>query len=151
MEIGLENLMQEVTQRKIWSDPNVQNLKLWFGIGTQYHKYEFSQPPGSCVETYTSFYVFSEPKWLTIWVGYWTPTKTHHCSSASHHPTPPPQNHYLWHTIGNNIVSWFGAICPLWQAPVPFLNNMKLLISSCQRTIVIKAHIDRLKHVVMIQ
>jgi hypothetical protein len=27
--------------------------------------YEFSQPPGSYVETCTSFYVFSGPRWLT--------------------------------------------------------------------------------------
>jgi hypothetical protein len=52
--------------------------------------YEFKLPFGSYVETCTSFYVFSGPKQLSSWVGYWTPTQLHHHLSASHHPTPPP-------------------------------------------------------------
>ncbi len=113
--------------------------------------YESSQPPESYVETCTSLYVFSGLRWLTGWVCYWTPTKPHHRLSTSHCPTPPPRHHHLQHTIGNDSVSWFGAIRPLWQAPVPFLNAAKLLISLRQCPVTINAHITRLKHVVMIQ
>jgi hypothetical protein len=52
--------------------------------------YKFSQPPEYYVETCTSFYVFSGLRWLTRWVGYWTPTKPHHYLSTYHRPTPPP-------------------------------------------------------------
>jgi hypothetical protein len=79
------------------------------------------------------------------------PTQPHHCSSASYCWTPPPRQDYLQHTIGNSSVSWFGAIRPLWRASVPFLNNAKLLILSCWRTVAIDARINQLKHVVMIQ
>jgi hypothetical protein len=91
--------------------------------------YEFSQPPESYKKTCTSFYVFLGLRWLTGLVGYWTPTQLHHLLSASHCRTPPPQHHYLLHTIGKECTSWFGAIRPLWWAPVSFLNNAKLLIS----------------------
>ncbi len=112
---------------------------------------KLSQPPESYVETCTSFYVFSGLRWLTGWIGYWTPTKMHHRSSASHRPTPPPRHHYLRHTISNDIVSWFGAICPLWRAPVPFLNTVKSLILLRRCPVAIDARINCLKHVVMIQ
>ncbi len=113
--------------------------------------YKFSQPPESYIETCTSFYVFSGLRWLTGWVGYWTPTQSHHHSSASHRPTPPPRHHYLWHTIGNNSMSWFGAICLLWRAPVPFLHDAKLIILSCQCMVVIDARINQSKRIVTIQ
>ena len=45
--------------------------------------YEFSQPPEYYIETCTSFYVFPGPRWLTGWVGYWTPTRSHHRSTTS--------------------------------------------------------------------
>jgi hypothetical protein len=91
-------------------------------------RYKFSQPIESYVEICTSFYVFLGLRWLTGWVGYWTPTQLHHHLSASHHRTPPPQHYYLRHTIGNKCTSWFGVIRPLWQASVPFLNDAKSLI-----------------------
>ncbi len=40
----------------------------------------------------------------------------------------PAPAHYLQHTIGNDGVSWFGAMCPLWRAIVLFLSAAKLLI-----------------------
>jgi hypothetical protein len=92
------------------------------------HKYKFSQFPQSYVETCTSFYVFSGLRWLTGWVGYSTPTQSPRYLSASHRPTPPPRHHYLQHTIGIECTSWFGAVCHLWRASVPFLNKVKLLI-----------------------
>ncbi len=49
-------------------------------IGT---RYEFSQPPRSYVETCTSFYVFSGPRWLTNRIGYWSPTRSHHRLTTS--------------------------------------------------------------------
>jgi hypothetical protein len=57
--------------------------------------YKFRQPPEYYVETCTCFYVFSGLRWLTRWVGYWTPTKPHHNSSTYHCLTPPPWHHYL--------------------------------------------------------
>ncbi len=97
-------------------------------------EYEFSQPPEYYIETCTSFYVCSGLRWLTRWVGYWTPTKPHHYSSAYHRLTPPPWHHYLRHTIGNERTSWLGTIHPVRREPVPFLNAAKLLILSCLRT-----------------
>ncbi len=48
----------------------------WIGLWSliepdlgSYVSYKFSQPPGSYVETCTSFYVFSGPRWLTSLVG----------------------------------------------------------------------------------
>ncbi len=114
--------------------------------------YEFSQPPGSYVETCTSFYLFSGPRWLTSWVGYWTPPKR-----TIVHPFPivqcshPGTITFLRHTTGNDNVTWFGAIHLVRQAPVPFLNNAKLLILLCWCPVAIKACINCLKHVVMIQ
>jgi hypothetical protein len=52
--------------------------------------YKFSLPLGSYIETCTSFYVFSGPRWLVGWIGYWTPIKLPYCSSASHHWMPRP-------------------------------------------------------------
>ncbi len=105
----------------------------WWGCVTLYIVlhcsqtiYKFSQPPGSYVQTCTSFYIFSGPNRLSGWVGYWTPTQLHHHLPPSHHPMPPPRHHYLWHTIGNSCVSWFGAFRPARQARVPFLNDAKL-------------------------
>jgi hypothetical protein len=43
-------------------------------------------------------------------------------SSYAPAPAPLPSTHH-WQRV-----SWFGAICPLWQAPVLFLNDEKLLI-----------------------
>jgi hypothetical protein len=124
-----------------------QSAKLILGIQACMC-YEFSQPTGSNVETCTSFYVFSGFRWLTCWVGYWTPTQPHHHLSAFYRWMPTPWHHCLQHTIGSKCTSWFGAICPLWRAPVPFLNAPKLLILSCQRTDTIDARINQLKHVV---
>ncbi len=45
--------------------------------------YEFSQPPGLNLETCTSFYVLSGPRWRTGRVGNWTPAQSHHRSSTS--------------------------------------------------------------------
>ena len=47
------------------------------------NRYEFSQPPGSYVETCTSFYILSGPRWLTNRIRYWTSTRSHHHSSTS--------------------------------------------------------------------
>ena len=113
--------------------------------------YEFSHPTESNIETCTSFYVFSGLRWLTGRVGYWTPTQPHHRSSASCHWMPLPRHHYLWHTIWNECTSWFSAIRVVRQEPVPFLNNTKLLLSSCWCTVAIDDPIDWLKHVIMIQ
>jgi hypothetical protein len=52
-------------------------------------------------------------------------------------PAPLPPTH-----IGNNCMSWFGVIHPLWQAPVPFLNAVKLLTLYCQCSIAINACIN---------
>jgi hypothetical protein len=53
-----------------------------------------------------------------------------HLFVRSCHWTLPPRNHYPRHAIGSECMSWFGAIFPLWQAPVPFFNDTKLLILS---------------------
>jgi hypothetical protein len=45
--------------------------------------YEFCLPLGSYVDTCTSFYVFSGPRWLVGWIGYWTPIELPHCLSVS--------------------------------------------------------------------
>ncbi len=44
----------------------------------------------SYIETRINFYKFSGLKWLTIWVGYWTPNQSHSFSYASFFWTPPP-------------------------------------------------------------
>ncbi len=43
---------------------------LFYGTVTFQKNYEFSQPPGSYVETCTSFYIFSGPRWLADRIGY---------------------------------------------------------------------------------
>ena len=36
-----------------------------------------------------------------------------------------PRHHYSRHTIGNKCTSDFGAICPLWGAPVPLCKHQE--------------------------
>ena len=64
-----------------------------FPIYQSEERYKFSLPPGLYVETCTSFYVFSGPRWLTDRIRYWTPTRSHHRSSTSRHRMLPPPHH----------------------------------------------------------
>ena len=85
---------EKKTGGKLWAGPPIGTSQR----GSQFAKftiwgYEFSLPFGSYVETCTSFYVFSGPKWPSSRVGYWTPTLPPSCSSASHRRTPPPPHH----------------------------------------------------------
>ncbi len=52
-----------------------------------------SLPLGSYVETCSSFYVFSGPRWLVGWIGYWTPIKLPCRLSGFHCWTPLPPHH----------------------------------------------------------
>jgi hypothetical protein len=114
-----------------------------FGPGTilhriTYHRKSHDTIALKLVETY-QFLCFLGLNRLTGWVSYWAPTQTRSCSSASCCWEPPPWHQYPQHTIGNECTSWFGAICPLWQAPVPFLKVAKLFILSCQCLVAIDA------------
>jgi hypothetical protein len=73
--------------------------------------HEFSLPFGSYVETCTSFYQFSGPTWLAGWIGYCAPTEFPPHLSTFNCWTPLPWHHYSQHTIGNECMSRFGAIC----------------------------------------
>jgi len=55
--------------------------------------YKFSLPPGLYVETCTSFYVLPGPRWLTSWVGNWTPhpiAPSFDCFLSMNAPVPAP-------------------------------------------------------------
>jgi hypothetical protein len=59
---------------------------------------------------------------------------------------PLPLTHH-WQRV--HFLVWCNL--PGETSTVPFLNAAKLLILLCQRTVAIDAHIDQLKHVIMIQ
>jgi hypothetical protein len=95
---------------------------------TGVENYKFSQPFESYVETCTSFYVFFWMQMADRLGRLLDPYPT--ALLFVHFPlldTPDPAS-LPSILISNNCMSWFGAICPLWQAPVPFLNAAKLLI-----------------------
>jgi hypothetical protein len=79
-------------RRKSWE--NMEKFLFWaLPVEVRLPSYEFCLPLGSYIEICTNVYVFSGPRWLAGWIGYWIPIKLPHRLSASCHWTPPPPHH----------------------------------------------------------